>query len=71
MGTLYSWVGHQDYRAILSDRPKECAMGALSIAVIIIESFLLLIIKEGRGNFESISADVKELKNRVIFSPVS
>ena len=25
MVTLYSWIGHQDFRAILSDRPRECA----------------------------------------------
>ena len=29
MATLYSWIGHQDFRAILSDKPEDCAIGSI------------------------------------------
>mgnify|MGYP001164874380 CR=1 FL=1 len=29
MSTLYSWIGHQDFNAILSGNPKDCAIGSI------------------------------------------
>ena len=66
MGTLYSWVGHQDYRAILSDRPKECAIGSIIYSGDYNRVILIADYKEkAENNFESISADVKELQEKI------
>ena len=65
MVTLYSWIGHQDFRAILSDRPRECAIGSMIHNGDYNRVILIADYKENaEESFENISTKVKELQEK-------
>ena len=66
MATLYSWIGTQDFKAILSNKPKECAIGGMIHEKKYDRVILLANYKnEAENNFETISNQVKALKEKI------